>query len=180
MTTEESRRIQSFLARFNRVDTQLRRKLGLSRRDGTFNSVVTRFTRTYPNVVDADVLYTLAAIRNALVHEALSESEYCVVPTHSVSQQLDELLDQLVAPARVIPTFRQKVETLTPEDALTNVLEVIKRRDFSQFPRLQELRVCRPPYRKWNYSMARWMHAREFGSRFEQRSRSAIATTRRE
>lgn len=134
MTAEEKRRVQSFLARFNRVDTQLRRRLGLSRRDGTFNAVVTRFTRTYPNVVDADVLYTLAAIRNALVHETLSESEYCVVPTHSVSQQLNELLDQLVAPVRVIPTFRQKVETVTPEDTLTNVLELIKRRDFSQFP----------------------------------------------
>ena len=79
-------------------------------------------------------MYTLAAIRNALVHEALSESDYCVVPTHSVSQQLDQLLDQLVAPLRVIPTFRQKVETVTPEDALTTVLELIKYRDFSQFP----------------------------------------------
>ncbi len=134
MTAEERQRIQSFLARFNRIDAQLRRKLGVLRRDGTFNAVVNKFVRSYPDVIDADVLYTVATIRNALVHEALSESDYCVVPTRSIIHQLDHLLDQLVAPLRVLPKFATKVATVTPEAALTDVLEVVKQRDFSQFP----------------------------------------------
>ena len=134
MTADERQRVQSFLARFNRIDAQLRRKVGLSRQDGGFGSVINKFARDYPNLVDADVLRTLAAIRNALVHETIGESDYCVVPTRSVIQQLDQLLDQLVAPSRVIPTFRTKVQTVRVEDGLPYVLRLIKRCDFSQFP----------------------------------------------
>ena len=91
MTADERQRVQFFLARFNRIDAQLRRKVGLSRQDGGFASVIKKFARDYPNLVDADVLRTIAAIRNALVHETLGESDYCVVPTRSVIQQSDQL-----------------------------------------------------------------------------------------
>jgi predicted transcriptional regulator len=134
MTTDERKRIQSFLYRFNRLDAQLRRKVGLLRRDGTFNFVVRNYVRANPNSIDVDLLYTLAGIRNALVHEALGEADYPVVPTHSIIKQFDQLLEELVAPLRVIPTFRTKVDTVTPEQVLTSVLQLIKRRDFSQFP----------------------------------------------
>jgi predicted transcriptional regulator len=138
VTADERQRVQSFLARFNRIDAQLRRKLGLSRREGSFNAVIGRFVREQPNIVDADLLQTLAAIRNALVHESLSQSDFCVIPTRTIIQQLDTLLDQLVAPLRVIPIFRQKVETVTPEHTLLNVLQLIERRDYSQFPVYQK------------------------------------------
>jgi predicted transcriptional regulator len=134
MTADERHRVQSFLARFNRIDAQLRRKLGVSRQQGNFGSVVKRFTQEHPNLIDTDMLRTLAAIRNALVHETLGESDYCIVPTRSVIKQLDQLLEQLVAPLRVIPTFRTKVRTVSIGDGLIHVLGLIRQCDFSQFP----------------------------------------------
>jgi hypothetical protein len=140
VTADEQQRIHSFLARFNRIDARLRRKLGLSRTDGGFNQVLNRLVQTHPNLVDADSLRTLAAIRNALVHETLGQSDFCVVPTRTAIQQLDSVIDKLVAPLRVIPSFRRKVETITPEDTLHSVLQLIARRDYSQFPVCQHQR----------------------------------------
>jgi predicted transcriptional regulator len=140
MTADERQRIHSFLARFNRIDVQLRRKVGLSRTDGGFNQVLNRLVQMHPNLVDADSLRTLAAIRNALVHETLGQSDFCVVPTRTAIQQLDSVIDELVAPLRVIPSFRRKVETITPEDTLHSVLQLIARRDYSQFPVWQHQR----------------------------------------
>jgi predicted transcriptional regulator len=133
VTADERQRVQFFLARFNRIDAELRRKLKLPRAK-TFKQVVDTFEQAHPGAVDTDLLRTLAAIRNALVHESLSQSDFCVIPTRTILQRLDHLHDQLVAPLRVIPTFRRTVETIAAHDTLLTVLQLIARRDYSQFP----------------------------------------------
>src|SRR5689334_17450520 len=107
MTAEEKSRVTRFLNRFNRVEGQLRRKLGLARDAGGFTQVIKRFNEAFPLLVDTESLRTLAAVRNALVHESFSDSDFCVVPTQTLIRQLDEICDCLIAPLRVLPTFRK-------------------------------------------------------------------------
>ena len=50
------------------------------------------------------------------------------------AQNLNACRDRLIKPALAIPKFQRKVETVSIEDTLEQVLRIIKDRDYSQFP----------------------------------------------
>jgi predicted transcriptional regulator len=134
MTAEERERIQHFLARYNRIDAYLRQKLRIPRQKGGFTQVTEKFDREFPNTIDVETLRIVAAMRNALVHETLNRSDYCLIPSRTILRQLDDLSDRLFSPQRVLPAFSRQVETVSPKDSLLNVLQRIAVRDYSQFP----------------------------------------------
>lgn len=125
--------IEHFEADYNAVDRFLRKALG-SIPQMSFTHLVKEYSRKHSGWRDADLLRTIAELRNVIVHTKTEPYRYIAVPTPAIAQNLQACRDRLENPARVIPTFRRKVETVSVDDTLVRVLKVVTQRDYSQFP----------------------------------------------
>jgi predicted transcriptional regulator len=125
--------VEHFEADYNTIDHLLRKALG-SNKQVSFTHLVNEFSRNHAGWRDADFLRTIAELRNLIVHGKTEAYRYLAVPTAAIAQNLQACRDRLVNPARVIPTFQRKVETVSIDDNLTRVLKIITQREYSQFP----------------------------------------------
>lgn len=125
--------IQHFEADYNSIDHFLRKALD-SNRQAPFAQLVSEYSRKHPGWLNADLLRTIAEVRNAIVHGKTEPYRYVAVPTPAIVRKLRACKDQLLNPGRAFPTFRRKVETILLQDTLSRVLKIIAQRDYSQFP----------------------------------------------
>lgn len=130
---EQVDRIESFEADYNAIDQYLRRELG-GERASSFTSLLGSYFRKHPGWRDKDLLTALADLRNAIVHEKTEPYGYVAVPTPEISRRVHECRERLMSPARVVPTFQRKVQTVSVDDTLGKVLKLIEEKDYSQFP----------------------------------------------
>ncbi len=125
--------IEHFEADYNAVDQYLRKALGTDKQV-SFTRLLSEYSRKHPGWRDADMLRTIAEIRNVIVHGKTEAYRYLAVPTPTIGQSLRNCRDRLINPARTIPTFQRKVETVSIDDSMARVLKIIKEREYSQFP----------------------------------------------
>jgi predicted transcriptional regulator len=130
---EQFNLIEHFVADFNSIEHFLRKALKTDNYV-PFASLVREYSREHRGWGDADLLRTIAGVRNAIIHGKTEAYRYDAVPTPALVQKLRGCRDRLTNPPRVIPTFQRKVETVLVQDSLAGVLKIIKRRDYSQFP----------------------------------------------
>lgn len=133
LSKEQLDLIQQFDADYNVIDHFFRKALSTDLQV-SFTYLVKEYARRHLGWHDADLLKTIADVRNAIVHSKTKAYRYVAVPTPHIAQNLRDCLDRLINPARVIPTFQRKTETVSIDDALTRVLKTITQRDYSQFP----------------------------------------------
>ena len=133
LSTEQIDVIEHFEADYNAVDKHLRKDLGLDSSQ-SFTALVKEYARRHLGWRDADLLATIADVRNAIVHGKTEAYRYVAVPTPSIARQLRTCRDRLTNPERVIPKFQRNVQMVSSEDTLARVLAVIAQRDYSQFP----------------------------------------------
>lgn len=133
LSKEQLDLIQQFEADYNAVDHFLRKGLG-SEKQLPFTHLVTEYSRKHYGWTDADLLRTIAEVRNAIVHGKKEPYRYVAVPTPAIVQDLRACRERMTNPARAIPTFQRKVETVSINDTLAGALKIIGQRDFSQFP----------------------------------------------
>ncbi|MFH1943246.1 MAG: CBS domain-containing protein [bacterium] len=131
--------IQQFEADYNAVDHFLRKSLRSDKR-ASFRHLVKEYSHQHPGWRDADLLMTIAAVRNAIVHGKTEAYRYVAIPTPAIVEDLRACRERLTNPARAIPTFKRKVETVSINDTLARVLKIIGKRDFSQFPVYEDQR----------------------------------------
>jgi predicted transcriptional regulator len=125
--------IEHFVADFNAVEHFLRKALA-TEKYVQFSLLVSEYSRKHEGWRDADLLRTIAAVRNAIIHGKTEAFRYVAVPTPSLAQKLKGCRDRLINPPNVIATFQRKVETVGIKDPLTQVLKIIRQRNYSQFP----------------------------------------------
>lgn len=125
--------IQHFEADYNSIDQFLRKTLDSSKQ-APFSYLVSEYSRRHGGWRDAELLRTIAEVRNAIVHGKTEPYRYVAVPTPTIVQRLRACKDQLINPSRAFPTFRRKVEIVLLQDSLSQVLKIIAQRDYSQFP----------------------------------------------
>ena len=130
---EQLNLIEHFVADFNAVEHFLRKALATDKYD-RFSSLVSEYSRKHVGWGDADLLRTIAGVRNAIIHGKTEAYRYVAVPTPAIVQKLRECRARLINPPSVIPTFQSKVETVLIQDPLARVLKTIRQRDYSQFP----------------------------------------------
>ena len=133
ITQEHRDLIQQFLTKYNALDAEFRRQLGLGR-EIPFSKVVNQFSAKHWKWVDVEFLRTVNDLRNLLVHEPKRPYDYIAVPTSELLTKLGTVCDQILHPERVMPKFARKVVTVGPADSLADVLRRISTYDFSQFP----------------------------------------------
>jgi predicted transcriptional regulator len=133
LSTEQLDLIEQFEADYNAVDQFLRNALGANKQVA-FTQLVNEYSRKRAGWHDADLLRTIASVRNAIIHGKTEPYRYPAVPTRATAQSLRGCLDRLINPARAIPTFQRKVESVSVHDSLAHVLKIVQHRDYSQFP----------------------------------------------
>ncbi|MBE3519051.1 MAG: CBS domain-containing protein [Firmicutes bacterium] len=135
LTPEEANRGERFLAAYNVIEHELRRRWGDPGRRESFrrmvdglkgrDSVVRRFK---------DDLEEFADLRNAIVHERISPDYLIAVPLEETVRRIEEIAELMVRPPLVYPRFSREVICFDVADRADRVLRTIKKTTFSQFP----------------------------------------------
>ena len=133
LTKEQRDLIEQFEADYNEVDRFLRASLDSDDYVG-FAKLIRRYASIHVGWADAAFLMTIAKIRNLIVHERTDLHRHVVIPTLAVAEGLKHCKERLMNPARAVPTFQRTVETISIDDTLRRVLEIVEKRDYSQFP----------------------------------------------
>ena len=133
LTEEQFDLIQQFEADYNAIDHFLRKASGADKQS-SFVHLVNEYSRRHAGWRDADLLKTIAEVRNAIVHGKVEAYRYVAVPTPVITQKLKDCRDRLTNPSLAIPKFQRKVERVSVDESLGQVLRIITKRDYSQFP----------------------------------------------
>jgi predicted transcriptional regulator len=125
--------IEQFEADYNVVDRFLRKALG-DDKQVPFTYLVSHYSRQHLAWQDADLLRTIGELRNAIVHGKTEPYRYIAIPSPATAKDLRRCKERLTSPERAIPAFQRKVDAISIHDSLAKVLEIITRRNYSQFP----------------------------------------------
>ena len=79
---EQNNRIQAFVATYNVIDSELRRRLKRGSKDGFVE--VLRDARSVVGTSDFELLNTAAQLRNFLIHDPKRPYDYVAVPTSAI------------------------------------------------------------------------------------------------
>lgn len=81
-----------------------------------------------------DDLLEFAELRNAIVHKSM-EPDFAIAEPHDrVVQSIMKIEEEISEPKKVIPMFSRTVQSFQLTDALSDLLLVIRDKEYSQFP----------------------------------------------
>ena len=132
LSDEEGRLLERFEAAYNRIDRELHDITG---EEGSFSYVLDRYRERRRSWRDADELKLLSRLRNVIVHDKTEAYRYAAIPTPEVVDRIEAIYERLASPKTAYTAFRGgevvKIDIETPVD---EVLKMIHKHDFSQFP----------------------------------------------
>jgi predicted transcriptional regulator len=142
MPPEHSTLTARFLAAFNRIDASMRKRTKLENRSTySFAKVANQFGES-TFFQHGDFIRVVAELRNVLVHEKKHPSEELATPVVSIVSRLERIADEIESPERVEKRFvHDHVSTVTPEDSIKEVLQLVAGKDFSQFPVIKDGKI---------------------------------------
>ena len=124
--------IERLITAYNAIDAHLQ---NWSHHDGptSFRSLVDLYAGKNRAWKDAELLRTVAGLRNLLIHEKVEPYKYPCVPTLELVEDLETARDRLLHPARA-DRFARKVVTIQSDDSLAHVLKMIHELKITHFP----------------------------------------------
>lgn len=131
LTPDDRERISRFRAGFNVVEQAIRKRFG-NRRDH-LSRLIERLNDMHPEWKYRDQLLALASLRNEIAH-AEGTDQLRAIPTESAIDELKRILKSVTWLDSIGQRFSKKVEHVSSDDNLGKVLELIRVRDYSQFP----------------------------------------------
>ncbi len=152
----ESELKERFVAAYNVIDAMLRRRAGLEKIKPrpSFPDVLKFYIQEYGQRDEDSFLFTAHKVRQALGSSpedflrtmyflskanelrniVVHESTDLAVPKLAMVERLEAIAEQMSRDEHVINLFRRKVHTLDHDTSLAEVLTLVRRHDFSQFP----------------------------------------------
>jgi predicted transcriptional regulator len=133
----EDERVKRFETAYNRIDHALADIIGNSsnKRKSTFATKVRIAASRQRRIAKhADFLAEIGDLRNALVHNRMDEDHYIAVPSEETVLELEQIEKELFSPERVVPRFERKVITLSPDQTLAEVLDMLRDDGYSRYP----------------------------------------------
>lgn len=135
---QERYRVEDFLAAFNSIERELKRRNGLEE----FESIRTaahRHREAHKGWSDFEAVMAFADLRNVIVHKRYQRFEYLAVPSEDVVEQIKEVCTRLLRPRTARDEFgRSEVVALETTTGLNEMLETVAENDFTQFPVYQD------------------------------------------
>ncbi|MCG8602944.1 MAG: CBS domain-containing protein [Verrucomicrobiales bacterium] len=115
----------------------MRKQTG-SGRGKTFTDSLKAYESSHRFGEAGDFLRMVAGLRNVIIHEKVKPHLQLAIPTETVVTRLELLAEEITNPPRVFPVFQTKVERIQMKDSLREVLALVEKRDYSQFPVYRE------------------------------------------
>ncbi len=124
-----------FLTSFNRIEKWMREKLDDPSNMG-FSEMVRRLAKKEDLQVKnfEDDLLQFAQLRNAIVHEKISQDFVIAEPNQWSVNKITDIEKELISPEKVIPRFRKKVTGFEMDLPLRRILKIVAEKEYSQFP----------------------------------------------
>lgn len=128
-------RSEEFLNSFNRLEKWMRETLGNPGSMG-FSEMTRRLARNKELAVNQfeEDLLQMAQLRNAIVHEKISDDFVIAEPNKWVVKRIGEIEAALTLPEKVIPKFQKNVTGFERNVPITDILRIIAKKGYSQFP----------------------------------------------
>lgn len=128
-------RAEQFLASFNRIEKWMQDELGNPHNMG-FSELVRRLDKQHnPEISNAaDDLLQMARLRNAIVHDQVDEDFVIAEPNEWTVKRITEIEQHLTKPEHVLPKFAKRVTGFEDTLPITEILETIAKKGYSQFP----------------------------------------------
>lgn len=125
----------TFLTSFNRIEKWLKDEFDSPKNMG-FTQMVRRLaSRTdLPIKHYEDDLIQISQLRNAIIHEQVREDFVIAEPNQWIVHRILTIEAALLKPELVLPRFGKKVTGFEQTLALTELLRVVARKRYSQFP----------------------------------------------
>jgi predicted transcriptional regulator len=133
LSKEQLDLIQEFEAVYNKVDHFLRKSSG-SDETVPFMQLVNEYSRRNPAWRDAEILKTIAKVRNVITHGKTAPYRYVAIPAPDLMEDINACHGRLTKPVLAFTKFHRKVKSVFIQDNLAQVLKIIKEKDYSQFP----------------------------------------------
>lgn len=126
---------EEFLNSFNRIEKWLRTEMNNPASMG-FSEMVRRLSKRKDALVgkNEDDLLQLAQLRNAIVHEKISEDFVIADPNDWAVKRIKEIEAELEKPETVLPLFGKKVTGFEKDLPLSEILKTVAKKRYSQFP----------------------------------------------
>jgi hypothetical protein len=131
LTSDDRDRITRFRATFNSVEQAIRRRFG--ERGDHLNRLVERLNIAHPGWKYRGNLLALGELRNNIAH-AEGTDYLRAIPAEGAIAELKRILRSVTWLDSIGQRFAGRVETVTSADPLRHVLDLIRTRDYSQFP----------------------------------------------
>lgn len=125
-------RADEFIRLFNRLADHLVHITGQSD-DYSFSVLVNRAAERNAAVrAQARQLKDYGNLRNAIVHHRTFPPEVIAEPSAKALADFDRLVERVLSPELLIPTFQSQVRTFQPDEDLLGALRYMGENDFSQ------------------------------------------------
>lgn len=119
-----------FLTAYNRIDHTMRELAGV-KHFLAFNRLIDQAKMNHPLVRKYEEdLRSYAKLRNAIIHNRTSVEYIIAEPHMEVVEKIEKIDKELL----VGQLFRKPVRTFQMKDSLNEMLQVIRKQNFSQFP----------------------------------------------
>ena len=123
---------QEFLNVFNSIEKKLREDIGASNGVNFYtllkeNSKKNKLIKQYRSELE-----TMGDLRNIIVHGNI-ESPYAIA-TEGTIERINFIQKQLVNPTKILDVFSKDVTGVKEEESLSNVLSIVNKNKYSQFP----------------------------------------------
>jgi Hemolysins and related proteins containing CBS domains len=124
-----------FLSSFNRIEKWLRNELGNPKNMG-FSQMVRKLSSQSKLGVHKfeDDLLQMSQLRNAIVHEKISEDFVIAEPNEWLVEQILSIESELLRPELVLPRFGKHVTGFEQDLPLQELLKIVAQKRYSQFP----------------------------------------------
>lgn len=128
------RNSQRFISLFKKLE-MLAAKESNSSRETAFSKMLATLTKKN-NIFSfyKEELQQYAKLRNAIVHESVSDDQAIAEPHDEVVRKFEEIVSKIENPPKVIPIFQVKIETVTLNEPIYNALDRMYKGNYSQLP----------------------------------------------
>ncbi|PWN06473.1 CBS domain-containing protein [Rhodohalobacter mucosus] len=127
-----------FISLFKKLEKLVAEQSQLPR-DESFSKMLAEITRG--NTVFRhykEYIQQYAKLRNAIVHESVSDDKAIAEPHDEVLSRLEEIVKKIENPAKVIPKFQVKIESVKPGTMISDALDRFYKGNYSQLPVIED------------------------------------------
>ena len=133
----ETTRAEQFLAEFASLEAHMRRSLGRDQSIAYTRLVSEMRAKALITDSQDQALRTFGYLRNALAHASSSGGEVIADPRQSAVDEFKALAQNVKSPPLLVDVVRHRVEHLDVEAPLNAFMLLVKTKDFSQVPVLE-------------------------------------------